>query len=281
MIMDAYEIQHDKCIFVISIMKTSRIIFFALAAVMAVACNNKKKDEIQPVWGTLDHPLQEERAPEKVHGAMTLPYTDRYENILDDHGVSVWSLLWCNPDISAEGYGIHVVKDKKTTPFPNIYHGRNPWAEYNADKDLLWLSCTVMGGTGIHVEKPYLFRFDETGSAIIETKLEPYEIQQALRKRLSYKVQGDDITFYDNGQPICTVTNTITDMGGLDDEQPVWIGEQLSYFMEDGDLYVRVTPGAKFTTGLVLMYDDMPELTAKISFNDYGALQIGGITVAS
>lgn len=259
-------------------MKTSNIIVITLAALLATACHNKK-EEIQPVWGTIDEPLREEAAPQKIHLAMTLDYTDRYENVLSDteNGVSVWSLVWCNPDMSSEGYGIHVIKNKKTTHFPNIYHGKNPRAEYIADKDLLWLFCGAVEGTGVHVEKPFLLRFDETGSAIIETRLDPYTIQEALRNRLSYIVKGDEITFYDNGEPLCTVTSTITDMGGLDDTQPIWIGEQISYFIQDGDLYVRFIPGAKYVTGLMLLYDDMPELSAKVSLIGNGAISIGDI----
>ena len=261
-------------------MKTCSKIIIALVALLAIACNNKKKEEIQPVWGTIDGPLKEEAAPQKVHLAMTLAYMDRYENILDDqqNGVSVWSLVWCNPDITSEGYGIHLVKNKKTTHLPNIYHGKNPWAEYDARKDHLWLFCGAMEGTGVHVEKPYVFRFDDTGSAVIETKIDPYTIQEAFRNRLSYKVKGNDITLFDNGEELCTVTNTITDMGGLDDEQPVWIGEQISYSLEDGELYVHIVPGAKFVTGLVLLYDDMPELTARVSLTGNGALSIGPVS---
>ena len=59
-------------------MKTCSKITIALAALLAIACNNKKKEEIQPVWGTIDGPLKEEAAPQKVHLAMTLAYMDRY-----------------------------------------------------------------------------------------------------------------------------------------------------------------------------------------------------------
>ena len=261
-------------------MKKLHVLIFATAALLATACNNKKV-EIQPVRGTIDGPLQEERAPQKVELAMTLDYEDRYENILDDkeNGISVWSLVWCNPDISSEGYGIHVTKGAKTTHFPNIHHGKNPRAEYDADTGLLWLFCGVVEGTGIHVEKPYLFRFDEVGGAIIDVKIDPFTMQEALCNRLSFIVKGNEITLYDNGEPLCTVTNTITDMGGLDEEQPVWIGEQISYYKEGRSLYVRFTPGVKFTTGLVLMYDDMPELSAEVSLAGNGALSLGAIQV--
>ena len=262
-------------------MKTCSKIILAMAALLSTACNNKK-DEIQPVCGTIDGPVNEERAPQKVQLAMTLPYQDRYENILDDRqdGIGVWSLIWCNPDIPSEGYGIHITKDGKATHFPDIYHGKNPRAEYYPASGFLWLFCGAIEGTGVHVEKPYLFRFDEGGSARTVAKLDPYTIQQALCDRLGYKIEGQDICLYDNGTPLCTVTNTITDMGGLDEEQPVWIGEQLSYSLRDGDLYLSVTPGVKFTTGLVLAYDDMPTLDAKVSVDENGFFKIGAIDVA-
>ena len=45
-------------------------------------------------------------------------------------------------------------------------------------------------------------------------------------------------------------------------------------------VYLQVTPGVKFTTGLVLMYDDMPELTAKAALSGNGYLQIGDISTS-
>lgn len=260
-------------------MKASAKIIISLAALLSAACHNKK-DEILPVRGTIDGPVNEERAPQKVHLAMTLPYADRYENILDDQvdGLSVWSLVWCNPDIPSEGYGIHVTKGNKTTHFPNIYHGKNPRAVYDAGSGHLWLFCGAMEGTGVHVEKPYLFRFDETGSAITETKLDPYTVQEALCNRLGYRIKDKEITLYDNGNALCTVTSTVTDMGGFDKDNPIWIGEQLSYSIQDGNLFLQVTPGVKFTTGLALMYDDMPDLTARIDLTGNGSIQIGDIS---
>ena len=261
-------------------MKTYSAIILALAVMLASACNNKK-DQILPVRGTMNGPLREERAPQKVHLAMTLDYTDRYENILDDkeNGVSVWSLVWCNPNISSEGYGIQVTKDNKTTCFPNLYHGKNPRAEYDAGNGTLWVFCGVMEGTGVHVEKPCLFRFDETGSAITETKIDPYTIQEILCNRLGYRIKDNEITLYDKGETLCSVTSTVTDMGGFDKDDPVWIGEQLSYYTQEGILYIQITPGVKFTTGLVLLYDDMPTLTAPVKLGANGSLQIGDISV--
>lgn len=263
-------------------MKAYYKFILAASALLLAGCQGKKTD-IFPIYGTIDGPTQEERAPQKVHLAMTLDYKDRYENILEDkeNGVSVWSLVWCNPDITSEGYGIHIVKDGKTTHFPNIHHGKNPVAEYDAASDRLWLFCGVMEGTGVHVEKPYLFRFDEGQSARTVAEIDPYTVQEVLRNRLSVSIKGNDITFLENEVPLCTVTNTITDMGGMDEEQPIWIGEQLYYYFQDGDLYLRITPGVKFTTGLVLLYDDMPDLTARITISDNGSFQIGDITVGS
>lgn len=250
----------------------------AMMALMATACNNKKAD-VLPVRGTLDGPLTEEKAPQRVQLAMKLPYADRYENILEDkeNGVNVWSLVWCNPGISSEGYGIHVVKNGKTTYFPDIYHGKNPHAEYDAKSDQLWLFCGVMEGTGIHVERAYLIRFDDKGTAIIDLRFDPFTVQKALCNRLSVRINDNDIDILDNGEAVCTATNSITDMGGLDEEKPVWIGEQLSYYSQGGELFVRFVPGLKFASGPALFYDDMPELSASVSLAANGVLEIGPI----
>ena len=250
----------------------------ALMVLVATACNNKKAD-ILPVRGTLDGPVTEERAPQKVQLAMKLPYADRYENILEDkgNGVSVWSLVWCNPDISSEGYGIHIVKNGITTFFPDIYHGKNPRAEYDARTDQLWLFCGVMEGTGIHVERSYIFRFDDKGTSIIDLRIDPFTVQKALCNRLSVSIKDKEISILDNGETVCTATNSITDMGQLDEDNPVWIGEQLSYYSQDGELFVRFVPGLRFAKGTTLFYDDMPELSASVSLSANGSLIIGPI----
>ena len=256
--------------------------FFQLSIVLmvlvATACNNKKVD-ILPVSGTMDGPVSETKAPQKVHDAMTLDYTDRYENILNDsdHSISVWSLYMCNPDVSSEGYGIQVVRNGKTTCFPDIHHGNNPTAKYDESTGSLWLFCGVTEGTGIHVERPYLIRFKEDDSAQITASLDPYLVQEALCERPSYSISKDDITLYDNGQPLCTIVNTIEDMGDFDSDHTIWIGEQLSYDLYDDGLYLTFIPGVKFTTGLVLLYDDMPELSTRITLSDDGTFVIGKI----
>ena len=94
-----------------------------------------------------------------------------------------------------------------------------------------------------------------------------YDVQQALCSRLGYSVEGEDITFYVDGEAVSTVTNTITDMGGFDDDA-IWIGEQMSLEKGTDGLQVRVTPGVKFITGLVLHYENMPTFTADVTLSD-------------
>ena len=54
------------------------------------------------------------------------------------------------------------------------------------------------------------------------------------------------------------------DMGGFDADDPVWIGEQMSYDISGDSIRVKIVPGIKFTTGLVLHYEEMPTLSAKV-----------------
>ncbi|MBQ7457719.1 MAG: hypothetical protein IJS70_00965 [Bacteroidales bacterium] len=78
---------------------------------------------------------------------------------------------------------------------------------------------------------------------------------------------------------LATVTNSVKDMGGFDKEQPLWIGEQLYYDVSSGEPKVIFTPGVRYTTGLVLIYDDMPELSAPITIDENGLFTIHDITV--
>lgn len=101
-----------------------------------------------------------------------------------------------------------------------------------------------------------------------------YDVQQALSSRLGYSIKGEDITFYVDDKAVSTVTNTITEMGGFDDDA-IWIGEQMSLEKrESGGLQVRVTPGMKFITGLVLHYENMPTFTAEVTLSDAGELTL-------
>jgi hypothetical protein len=53
----------------------------------------------------------------------------------------------------------------------------------------------------------------------------------------------------------------------------------LFYDASSGDPRVIFTPGVKFTTGLVLVYDDMPELSAPFTIDENGLFTIHEITV--
>ena len=173
---------------------------------------------ILPVSGTLEEAFPTDTAPLIVHEAMNYAFMDRYENILEDkeNHVSVWSLVNCNPGISSEGYGIIVVKDKESTKLPDIYHGKNPQARYDAQKGVLWLTCGVMEGTGVLVEKLYMLRFSEDNMAHIVSSIDPYDMQQTICKRLGYSIDGERITFYEGERELCVSTNHTTDMGGFD-----------------------------------------------------------------
>jgi hypothetical protein len=60
-------------------------------------------------------------------------------------------------------------------------------------------------------------------------------------------------------------------------EHPVWIGEQLKYDLGSETPRIFFSPGLKFTTGLVLIYDDMPELSADLCIAEDGTWTIGAI----
>ena len=167
----------------------------------------------------------------------------------------------------------------KTTRFPDIRHTRQPMANYNAKTGDLWLTTSAMAGTGVHVDWLYQIRFGEDNKAFVKTEINPYDVQQELLKRLRYAIEGETITLYDGEQPLVTVTNTTTDMGGFDDEQPLWIGEQLYYDVSGEAPLLVFVPGVKYTTGLVLIYDDMPELTAPITIGDNGMFTIHDISI--
>ena len=235
---------------------------------------------IQQVKGTLEAKVVDDSVPAKVREAMDLAYEGRYEKILDDTAshVSVWSLLRCNPEVSSEGFGIHVVKDKQVTKMPEMRHGNNPKARYDSQSGNLWMACAAMEGTGVLVERLHLLRFHDDGTAYSVATIDPYEMQQALCQRLGFTIDSMNVTFYDRQQALGTVTNTITDMGGFDADDPVWIGEQMSYDISGDSIRVKIVPGIKFTTGLVLHYEEMPTLSAKVSLADDGTFTIGDIS---
>jgi len=54
----------------------------------------------------------------------------------------------------------------------------------------------------------------------------------------------------------------------------LWIGEQLYYDISGDEPKVVFTAGVKYTTGLVLTYDDMPELSAPVTVDENGMITI-------
>ena len=184
-------------------------------------------------------------------------------------------------ETSTEGYGIEVTKEAMTLIFPDIRNTRQPQAKYNAETGDLWLTSSAMEGTGVRVEWLHQIRFGENELAYVKTEVNPYGVQQELLQRLAYAIEGETITLYDGDKLLATVTNTVKEMGGFDDEQPLWIGEQLYYDVSGDEPKVIFTPGVKFITGLVLTYDDMPELSAPITIDENGLFTIHEIVVVA
>ena len=252
-----------------------------ICGAVSVSCKSKKKVEIKPVKGVLENPLGTLKAPEIVETTINRHVLDScYENIYHDtvSNVSVWSLVRCVGEQSSEGFGIVVVNKGYATAFPDFRHGNNPSARYDSVSGDLWLTGGVMEGTGVLVERPSLLRFREKGNAYMATAIDPYEMQQALCRELSYSVDGDNITLYNGDKELVTVTNTIKDMGGFYDDV-VWIGEQLTYDISGENIYVHVIPGVNFVTGKVLHYDDMPTISARVTLNDGGGFTLSDVKV--
>ena len=234
---------------------------------MMTGCN--KADAGKPVNGTMESPAEMGNAPEAVYKVMKqIARTDeRLETIMEDKasGVAVYSLMKCDDETSSEGYGILVAKGDVVTVFPQIRHGNMPRARYDAETGDLWLAGGEVEGTGVLAENLYQLRFNDKGNAEIQATVNPYQVQQAICQKLTYKVDGQDITFYSEGKELAKATNHITDMGDIM-EDAIYVGEQISYGIE-GPLTVNVTPGLNFVTGKILHYDDMPTFNATIKVN--------------
>ncbi len=233
------------------------------------------------VAGTLE-PLPTDSAPSEV--LEVIEQAERFHPsgiaILSDtlNDISVMSIEETDK-ASTDGYGVIVMKGAGSTTFPNISHARKPEAVYDNQNGNLWLTSNAVAGTGVNVDWLYQIRFDEENKASIAHIVNPYDIQQQLCQRLGYTIEGQDITLWDDTDKIATFTNTITDMGGFDDENPVWIGDQIAYDLTDPVPHLLVTPGIKFITGLVLTYDDTPTLTAPLTIDEDGTVSIGKLTV--
>lgn len=245
---------------------------------MMTGCKGKSTAQ-RPVNGTIEKAVAIGDAPQTVRDAMLrVTLDDNYETVMEDKttGVSVYSLMKCSDTVSSEGYGMVVAQGDVKTALPQLRHGRMPRARYDTATGDLWILGSDMEGTCINVERPYLLRFGDNGYASIVTSIDPYDVQQALCKVLTYSIDGQDITFYADGKPLTTVTNHIQDMGDFMDDA-IYIGEQISYSIE-GPLTVHVTPGVNFVTGKVLLYDDMPTISATATMAESG-LQLSDIKV--
>lgn len=236
----------------------------------------------QPVQGTMEYASDKGAPPEAVVdlAKQLVPTDDRLETVLEDKasGVAVLSLLRCSDEASSEGYGMLIVKGDVVTALPQVRHGNMPRARFDAAAGDLWIVGSDAEGTGMLLERPYRLRFGDDGYAEVVAEVNPYDIQQAFCEKLTYSVSGQDITFYSDGQPLVTVTNHIEDMGDMMDDA-IYIGEQITYSI-DGTLTVHVTPGVDFVTGKVLLYDDMPTLSATVTIDEDGnGITLGNITV--
>ena len=249
------------------------------ACVLLSAC---KGSDTTPVSGTLEGPLTDDSIPASTLKTIESATRFHTHDIMSD---TVSNISVCSIDevdvpsgqTTTDGYGIVVTKNATSTNFLRISHAREPEACYDATSGNLWLTTCAMWGTGVQVECLRLIRFHENDSAYIAATVNPYDVQQALCQRLGYHIDGQQLTLYDGRREIATNTNTITDMGGFDDEQPLWIGEQIQYDLSGDRPRLLITPGVKFTTGLVLIDDDMPTLAAPITLDDNGKMTISDL----
>ncbi len=266
-------------------MKRKTLICFATAvfavAVMMAGCRTAGENKKQAA-GTMEAPVPPDTMPGPVLQAMTEALKYHCHDLLDDTANEL--SVSCIDEVdrtSTEGYGINVTKGQVSTTFPNIRHTREPQAAYNAGTGDLWLTSPAMEGTGVRVEWLHQIRFGENGLAYVKTEVNPYGVQQELLQRLRYRIEGETLSLYDGDRLLSTVTNSVKDMGGFDDERPLWIGEQLYYDVSSGEPEVRFTPGVKYTAGLMLIYDDMPELSAPVTIDGNGLFTIHEITVSA
>ena len=233
-----------------------------------------------PMAGTLEEPLQPDSIPDNVKKAMDKAVKLHSQEFFTDSTANIAvSSIGEIDQTPSEGFGIMVTKGAVTTNFLKIHNSREPQARYNAKTGDLWLTAVAMSGTGVRVEWLYQIRFQDDGKAFIKTEVNPYDVQKKLLRRMGYTIDGEKVTLYDEDRVLTTVTNTVTDMGGFDDEKPFWIGEQLYYDLSGDEPRVVFVPGVKFTTGLALTYDDMPDLSAPFTVDDKGNCTIGEISV--
>ena len=253
------------------------IVILAITLMMAGCKTASVKKQMT---GTMEEPVPSDIMPDNVQQALAKGMKYHCHDLLSDPEKDIYVSSIDEVDMtSMEGYGINVTKAAISTTFPNIRNTRAPQAKYNASTGDLWLTSSAMEGTGIRVEWLHQIRFGDNDLAYVKTEVNPYGVQQELLQRLGYSINGESISLYDRDKLLATVTNSVKDMGGFYSEQPLWIGEQLYYDVSSGEPRVIFTPGVKYTTGLVLIYDDMPELSAPITIDENGLFTIHNITV--
>ncbi len=237
---------------------------------------------LEKPYGTLEEPIVV-KMPDSIKQVLDKTIKVHCFDIMSDttNGIYVSGIGELDNGVSTEGYGITIDKKTTSTTFPDVRNTRQPRAYYDRATDCLWLTSSVMEGTGVNVEQLYKIQFGTADdSARIVSTIEPFQMQQKLMDYLRYSIDGEKITFYFDGVPIAKAENTIKDMGGFDDEQPLWIGEQIRYDLNEGQPRVCFVPGIKFTTGLVLTYDDMPTFSVGITWAEDGSLTLSDCKIA-
>ena len=242
-------------------------------ALLTAGCTGR-----QAVRGTLEQ-QEAEAMPTNVAQALEQATKVSMHSVMYDsvNSISVWGLDKAD-QTPTEGFGMMVMKGGKKTTLPTIRNTREPLARYDAKTGDLWITSSEMEGTGVQVERLYKVRFRDDSTAYIAAQIAPYDVQQALAPRLSYTTDEQLLTLYADGEQIATIKDQMTDsMGGFDDESAVWIGEQLMFDIGGESPKVIVVPGVKYTTGLVLNYEQMPTLTATLTLADDGTVSAGDI----
>ena len=255
-------------------MKKRILMMSCAVALLTAGCTDSRL----AVRGTLEG-QEAEAVPENVTEALEKATKVSMHSVMYDsvNSISVWGLDQAE-QTPTEGFGMMVIKGSKKTTLPTIRNTREPLAHYNEQTGDLWITSSEMEGTGVQVERLYKVRFHDDSTAYIAAQIAPYDVQQALIPRLSYSTNEQLLTLYADGQPLTTVKDRMTDsMGGFDNESAVWIGEQLTFDIGGDSPKVLVVPGVKYTTGLVLNYEQMPTLTATLTLADDGTVSAGDI----
>ena len=245
------------------------IIFTCGMSVLTSSCTSSKT--LKNVSGVLDEPIVN-KIPKQVEEGYVKTIKVHPFDIMNDtaNNVNVCGIGELDGGLSTEGNGVMVTKNAISTTFTDIRNTRQPRAFYDASTNDLWLTSCVMEGTGTHVEQLDKIHFGSNDIAQIAGTIEPYGMQQKILEHLKYAIDGEQVTFFADDTEIASSTNTVKDMGGFDDENPIWIGEQISYNVDNGNIRVCFVPGVKFKTGLVLTYDDMPTLSASVKMAEDG-----------